>query len=64
MSWINAGPAIGNNFERDLSPLVEATHPGAFDRADVYKNILPGIIRLDKPEAFLTVEPLTVPCVM
>src|SRR5712672_1027921 len=33
-------------------------HPGAFDRADVHEDILAAIIRLDKAEAFLAVEPL------
>ena len=31
-------PSIGNNLERDLLPLIEAVHPGAFDRADVHET--------------------------
>jgi hypothetical protein len=37
---------------------VEIAHPGALDRADVDKNILSAIIRLDEAEAFLGIEPL------
>ena len=44
--------SIGNNIERDFLSLVEAMHPGAFDRADVHENILAAIIRLDEAEAF------------
>ena len=49
---------IGDNIERDLLSLVEVSHPGAFDRADVHEDILAAIIRLDEAEAFLDVEPL------
>ena len=52
-----AGLAIGNNLERDFLSLVEAVHPGAFDRADVDKNVLAAIIRLDEAEALLAVKP-------
>jgi hypothetical protein len=38
--------------------LVEAGHPSAFDRADVHEDILASVIRLDKSEALLAVEPL------
>ena len=50
--------AIGNNLESDFLSLVEAVQAGAFDRADVDKDILAAIIRLDKAEALLAVEPL------
>src|SRR5262245_14179143 len=50
--------SISNNIEGDLLSLIEALHPGAFDRADVHEDILAAIIRLDEAEAFLAVEPL------
>ena len=53
-----AGPLIGNNLERNLLPLDEATYPGAFHRADMHEHVLAAIIGLDKTEAFLTVKPL------
>ncbi len=53
-----AGLAIGHNLEQNLLSLVEAVHPGAFDGADVHEDILAAVIRLDKAEAFLAVEPL------
>src|SRR5260370_841449 len=53
-----ARPSISNNVEGDLLSFVKTMHPGAFDRADVHEDILAAIIRLDKAEAFLAVEPL------
>jgi hypothetical protein len=53
-----AGPAIGYNVEQNLLSFVEAVHPGTFDGADVHEDILAAVIRLDKAEAFLAVEPL------
>jgi hypothetical protein len=53
-----AGPAIGYNLERNPLSLVEAVHASTFDGADVHEDILAAIIRLDKTEAFLSVEPL------
>ena len=53
-----AGLAIGNNIEGDFLPLIEATHPGALDRADMDEDILAAVIRLDEAKAFLAVEPL------
>ncbi len=50
--------AIGDNLEKDLLPLVEAVHSGAFNRADVHENILGAVIRLDESIALLAVEPL------
>jgi hypothetical protein len=50
--------SISNNVERDLLSLIEPTHPGAFDGADVHEDILAAVIRLDEPEAFLDIEPL------
>ena|SRR5215467_890615 len=53
-----AGSSVGNNVKRDLLSLVEAVHPGAFDRADVHEDILAAVIWLDESEALLAVEPL------
>src|ERR1700736_6130631 len=53
-----SGPSIGNNLERDLLSLIEAVHPGAFDRADMHEDILAAVIGVNESEALLTVEPL------
>lgn len=53
-----AGPAIGYNVEQNLLSLIEAAHPGTFDGTDVHENVLAAIIRLNKTEALLAVEPL------
>jgi hypothetical protein len=53
-----AGPAIGYYVERNLLSLIEAVHPSTFNGADVHEDILAAVIRLDKAEAFLAVEPL------
>src|SRR6266480_7780250 len=50
--------SIGNDLERDLLPLIETVHPGAFDRADVHEDVVAAFIRLNEPEAFLAVKPL------
>jgi hypothetical protein len=54
-------PSIGNDLERDLLPLIEAVHSGAFDRADVDEDVVAAFIRLNESEAFLAVKPPTVP---
>ena len=38
--------------------LVEIAHAGAFDRADVNKDILAAVIGLNEAEALLAIEPL------
>jgi hypothetical protein len=53
-----AGPAIRNDLEFDLLPLVEAMHSRAFDRADVHEDVVTALVRLNEPESLLTVEPL------
>jgi len=53
-----AGSSICNNVKRDLLSLVEGMHTGAFDGADVHEDILAAVVRLDKAEAFLAIEPL------
>jgi hypothetical protein len=52
-----ACPSFDQRQPRILS-LVEATHPGPFDRADAHEDILAAIIRLDKSVALLPIEPL------
>jgi hypothetical protein len=49
---------LATTSERDLLSLVEAMHRCTFDRADVHKNILAAVIRLDESIALLAVEPL------
>jgi len=53
-----AGPAIGNNLERDLLSLVEAAHSSTFDGADMDEHILAAVIGLNEAVAFLSVEEL------
>jgi hypothetical protein len=53
-----SGPTVGNDVERNLLALIETLHAGAFDRADMHKDVLAAIIRLNEAEAFLAVEPL------
>ena len=49
---------VGHDVKGDLLSLVEAAHSGAFDRADVHEDILVAVLRLDKAEALLAIEPL------
>jgi hypothetical protein len=42
-------------------PLIEAVHPGAFDRADVDEDVVAAFIRLNESEAFWPLNHLTVP---
>jgi hypothetical protein len=51
-----ASPAVCNDVEGDLLPLVEATHTGAFDRADMNEDILVAALGLNESEAFLAVK--------
>ncbi len=53
-----ASPAVCNDVEGDLLSLVEATHTGAFDRADMNEDILVAALGLNESEAFLAVKPL------
>jgi hypothetical protein len=53
-----AGPSIRNEVIRDLLSLIEVLHPGALDGADMDKNILAAVIRLDEAKALRGVEPL------
>src|SRR5437773_11476573 len=53
-----ASPAVRNDLEGDLLPLVESAHAGAFDRADMNEDILVAVLRLNEAEALLAVKPL------
>src|SRR4051794_19753667 len=53
-----AGPAICNDFKRNLLPFVEGIHAGAFNGADMNEDILAALVRLNESEALLAVKPL------
>src|SRR6267378_8400477 len=53
-----ASPAIRDDFERNLLPLVEGAHPCTFDRADMDEDILAALVRLNKAKTLLVVKPL------
>jgi hypothetical protein len=53
-----AGPAICNDVKGNLLSLVEGTHAGAFDSADMNENIWASLVRLNKAETLLAVKPL------
>jgi hypothetical protein len=46
-----AGPAVGDDVERDLLTLFKIVHACAFHRADMNKNIFVAVIRLNEAEA-------------
>ena len=53
-----ASPPISDQFERHLLAFLKGLQAGAFDRADVNKDVPRPVVRLDKSEALLAVEPL------
>src|SRR2546429_8953022 len=53
-----ASPAVCDDVERDILPLVEGAHARAFDRADMNEDILVAALRVNEAGAFLAVEPL------
>src|ERR1700690_4364666 len=53
-----AGPAVRNDVERDLLPLVEGAHASAFDGTDMHEDVLAAAFLLDKAESLLAVKPL------
>src|SRR6266702_7489303 len=53
-----AGTAVCNDFKRNLLSLVEGAHAGAFDGADMNKNILASLVRLNEAKTLLVVKPL------
>jgi hypothetical protein len=52
-----SGLPVRNNFERDFLSFIEAMHAGAFNCADMHEYVFAAIVGLNKPEAFLAVEP-------
>jgi len=50
-------PAVCNDIERHFLPLIKGAHAGAFDRADMNKDIL-AVFHLNEAVALLVVEPL------
>jgi hypothetical protein len=53
-----ASLAIGDDLERDLLPLSQSFHAGAFHCGDMNEDIRVSIIRLNKAEALLAIKPL------
>src|ERR1700730_9076802 len=53
-----ASPAVCDDVERDLLPLNEAAHAGAFDRTDMNEDVFATALQLNEAEAFLAVKPL------
>ncbi len=53
-----AALAIRDVIKRDLLSFIKATHPRAFDGADVHEHIFAAVTRLDEAKPFLAVEPL------
>jgi|SRR6185312_2644994 len=53
-----AAATISDDIEGDLLSLIEGAHSGALDRADVDEHIIVAVLRLDKAEALLAIEPL------
>jgi hypothetical protein len=50
-----ACPAIGDDFESNLLPLLESAQAGAFDGADMNEHILAALVRRGEAEA-LTID--------
>jgi len=55
---------ISDNLESDLLTLIEAVHPGAFERTDMYKDILAAVFGLNETVALCPLNHLTVPFIM
>ena len=56
-------PAVCNDVEGDLLPLVEGAHACAFHRADMNEDILVAALGLNEAEAFLAVISFWYVCV-
>jgi len=54
---VRAAP-VRDDVERNLLPLIEAAHAGAFDRADMNEDVFATALQLNEAEAFLAVKPL------
>ena len=48
----------GDNIEAHILPLVEGTHAGAFDGADMNENVFAAVYGLNETKALLAVKPL------
>ena len=53
-----AGPAVCDDVKADILPLIEGAHAGAFNRADMNKDVIATIGRLNEAKALLAVKPL------
>ena len=53
-----AGAAVCDDIEADSLSLIEGAHAGAFNRADMNKNIIAAIGGLNEAKALLAVKPL------
>jgi hypothetical protein len=53
-----AGPAICDDVKADRLPLIESAHAGAFNRADMNKDVITTVGELNESETFLAVKPL------
>src|SRR6516165_3240322 len=53
-----AGAAVCDDIEPDILSLIEGAHAGAFNLADVKKDIIAAIGGLDESKALLVVKPL------
>jgi hypothetical protein len=53
-----SGTAVRNDIKTHGLPLIEGAQTGAFDRADMDKDIIPAIRWLNEAKALLVVEPL------
>jgi hypothetical protein len=50
--------AISNEIEKDPLSLVEATHAGAFNSADMNEDVLAAVVWLNESKALMAIEPL------
>src|SRR3569623_2462 len=53
-----ARTTVGDDVIRHRLTFAESAHAGAFDRADMNKDVVAAVCRLDKAEALLGVKPL------
>lgn len=53
-----SSPAVCDDFKADRLSLVEGAQAGSFDRANMDKDIIPALCRLNEAKALLVVKPL------
>ena len=58
-----ARPAVRDDIKADILPLIEGAHAGAFNRADMNKDVIAAIGGLNEAEALLAVKPLHSSCI-